>query len=118
MKARRYRFGACLLPIVLAALPGLLPAKQPANAGLQRVMVFPDHYAVDGKRFADLDKLDDWVRSSGTRSVEYTACMWTANERLTAAIERIQYVYVDVRWQVPGKAGCPAVAPDKAAAAN
>lgn len=99
---------------VLAAAPAMALAAGNTAATVQRVQVLPDRYVAGGKRFADVDNLDQWVRSSGARSLQFHACMWSANERLAAAIERLQYVYLDVRWTAAGKAGCPAVAGDAA----
>jgi hypothetical protein len=109
------RHAAALFLSLLNAAPS---AKEPAANAAAQVRVFPDHYIAAGKRFAGLDDLDGWVRSGGARSLEFHARMWTANERLTAAIERFQHVYVDVRWTAPGKSGCPAVAGEKAASAR
>jgi hypothetical protein len=106
--------GQRLLPLVtLCLLPAFVGAAEPAA---RRVTVFPDHYAADGKRFADLETLDRWVKSTGARSLEFHSCMWTSNQRLTAAIDRFQHVYIDVRWIDPGKSGCPAAVAEQAAA--
>jgi hypothetical protein len=109
------RRGVMLVAVSLlwsaAQCPAL--ANEPAAATVQQVRVYPTYYAADGKRFANLDRLDDWVRSSGTRSLELHTCMWTANKQLTAAIERFQHVYLDVRWIEPGRSGCPAVARER-----
>jgi hypothetical protein len=106
---------ASVVAVTLLWSAALFPAwaKEPAAATVQQVRVYPTYFAVDGKRFANLDKLDDWVRSSGARSLEFHTCMWTANEQLTAAIERFQHVYLDVRWIEPGRSGCPAVARER-----
>jgi hypothetical protein len=101
--------------LLLSGLPHAASAKEPAAAVAQQVQVHPEYYRAGSRRFADLDRLDDWVKSTGTRSLEFHSCMWTATERLAAAIERFQHVYLDVRWIEPGKDGCPAVMPDKAA---
>lgn len=116
--SRRRSWSLVVPALLLSALPILASAKEEAAAAVQKVQVHPKYYAAGGKRFVDLDRLDDWVRSTGTRSLQFHSCMWTATERLTAAIERFQHVYVDVRWIDPGKSGCPAVVPDKSARAS
>jgi hypothetical protein len=104
------RCWAFVLPALLLSVPPIAAlAKEQAVATVQRVAVYPKYYAAGGKRFVDLEKLDQWVKSTGTRSLEFHSCMWTATERLAAAIERFQHVYLDVRWIAPGKSGCPAV---------
>jgi hypothetical protein len=100
----------------LAAVPAIGFAAGDPAAAAQRVQVFPDHYAAGGKRFASLDHLDQWVRASGARSLEFHSCMGSANEQLAAAIERLKYVYLDVRWTAAGKSGCPAAAREKTGA--
>jgi hypothetical protein len=112
----RHRCGVLVgAMLLLSGLPHAASAKEPAAAVAQQVQVHPEYYRAGSRRFADLDRLDDWVKSTGTRSLEFHSCMWTATERLAAAIERFQHVYLDVRWIEPGKDGCPAVMPDKAA---
>ena len=103
-------------PRVFIALSFLLSApflgasaKEPAGPAMQHVQVYPDYYLAGGKRFVDLDRLDDWVKANETRSLEFHTCMWTATEPLAAAIERFKHVYLDVRWIAPGAAGCPMV---------
>jgi len=82
-------------------------AKEPAAPAIQPVQVYPNYYLAGGKRFVDLDRLDDWVKATETQALEFRTCMWTANEQLAAAIERFRDVYLDVRWITPGTAGCP-----------
>ena len=109
-------WATALTTLVAGALSFAAHAGGPAAAHLVRV--FPDHYLAGGQRLTSVDKLDDWVRSQGARSVEFHSCMWSAGERLAAAIEKLQYVYIDVRWTPAGKSGCPAVANEKAAQAH
>jgi len=110
---------AVLLPgIQFSALPASALATERTVTAVQRVQVYPDHYAVGGRKFVDLATLEDWIKSTGTRSLELHSCMWTANERLVAAIERFQNVYLDVRWITPGMSGCPSVAPGKVAGSS
>lgn len=103
-------------PRVFLAVSFLLSAsfvvaspKEPAAPAVQNVQVYPNYYLAGGKRFVDLDRLDDWVKATESRSLEFHTCMWTATEQLAAAIERFKHVYLDVRWIAPGTAGCPAV---------
>jgi len=106
-----------LLGILLAALCGSAIAAERAAPAVQRVQVHPNHYAAGGNQFVELERLEDWVKSTGTHSLEFHTCMWTGNDRLAAAMERFQHAYLDVRWVAPGESGCPAVAVDKAARA-
>jgi hypothetical protein len=109
---------AFVLPgILLAALPASAFAKDRAVATVQQIKVYPDHYTAGGRRFADLAALESWVKSTGSRSLELHSCMWTATDRLVAAIERFPNVYLDVRWITPGTLGCPSVSMEKAARA-
>ena len=107
----------CWPVIVAALLSSALPFTASAKdvPAAQKVQVYPTYYAAGGKRFVDLDTLDVWVKSTGTRSLQFHTCMWTATDRLVAAIERFQHVYLDVRWIEPGTSGCPDAVLEKAA---
>lgn len=112
------RSWACVLPgILVAALAGSVFATERAVPAIQQLRVLPNHYEAGGNQFVELERLEAWVKSTGARSLEFHTCMWTASDRLAAAMERFQHVYLDVRWVAPGNSGCPAVAGNTAARA-
>jgi hypothetical protein len=84
-------------------------AANAAAPGVQLVKVFPAHYEAEGKRFADLDKLEAWVKAKGARGLILNSCLSESTKPLVAAIERFQHVYIDVTWSRAGESGCPAV---------
>jgi hypothetical protein len=110
---RHHRWAVMVAALLFSALPFTASAKEAPAA--QKVRVYPKYYAAGGKRFVDLDTLDAWVKSTGTQALQFYTCMWTATDRLVAAIERFQHVYLDVRWIEPGTSGCPNAVPEKAA---
>jgi hypothetical protein len=113
-KDKRRRGTLVAVSLLSSATQFPVLANEPTVATVQQVRVYPTYYAVGGKRFANLDRLGDWVKASRVRSLEFHTCMWTADKQLTAAIERFQHVYLDVRWIEPGRLGCPAVVLEQA----
>jgi hypothetical protein len=102
-------YAGLLAGAVCLSLPVSGLAANTASASVQLVKVFSNHYEAAGKRFADLDKLEAWVKTTGARGLVFNSCMSESTKPLAAALERFQHVYVDVRWSMAGESGCPAV---------
>lgn len=83
------------------------PAMVFAASPLPPVKVFSDHYEAAGKRFANLDQLEAWVKATGARGLVFHGCMSGPTQPLVAAMERFRNIYLDVRWSLAGEAGCP-----------
>lgn len=74
-----------------------------------RVQVFPDHYALAGKRFADLTTLEAWVEPLSVQALRLDSCGQASVTRLVAAVERFYGVYgqgIEIREQNPSGPDC------------
>lgn len=94
--------------VLCITAPALARATSPAAPAVPLVKVFPDRFEAGGQRFADIDKLEAWVKATGARGLVFHSCMSADTKMLASALERFRNVYLDVRWSVAGEAGCPA----------
>jgi len=98
--ARILVLGILALPVTGVALE--------SGASL-RVQVFPDHYALAGKRFADLATLEAWVEPLSVQALRLDSCGQASVTRLVAAMERFYGVYgqgIEIREQDPSGPDC------------
>jgi hypothetical protein len=72
-----------------------------------RVTVFPDHYAAEENRFADLAALETWIKRTGARTLRLENCSDASPGRVMAAVERFHKAYdgVEIRSLGEGCAG-------------
>jgi len=111
MSARTIRlrlYGRLLAGALCLTVPALGLAASPSTPAVPVVKVFSDHFEAGGKRFADIDMLEAWVKATGARGLVLHSCMSADTKPLVAALDRFRNVYLDVRWSRAGEAGCPA----------